>query len=161
MSVNKYKPHVVVLPEDRANLQIANGFLLNPDLNERLIQVLPHVRGWQTVLNKFVDERVPVMRQFPQQSIVLLIDFDQDENRLQFVKQKIPIDLQDRVFVIGVFSEPENLRSSLSKSFEEIGEALAEDCSKNTNDLWAHKLLQHNKDELNRMSASIKQFLFD
>jgi len=62
MSVNKYKPHVVVLPEDRANLQIANGFLLNPDLNERLIQVLPHVRGWQTVLNKFVDERVPVMR---------------------------------------------------------------------------------------------------
>jgi len=80
---------------------------------------------------------------------------------LQFVKQKIPIDLQDRVFVIGVFSEPENLRSSLSKSFEEIGEALAEDCSKNTNDLWAHKLLQHNKDGLNRMSASIKQFLFD
>jgi hypothetical protein len=30
MSANKYKPHVVVLPEDDANRQLANGFLTHP-----------------------------------------------------------------------------------------------------------------------------------
>jgi hypothetical protein len=29
MSVNKYHPHVLVLPEDDANRQLANGFLLD------------------------------------------------------------------------------------------------------------------------------------
>ena len=29
MSVNKYQPHVLVLPEDDANRQLANGFLLD------------------------------------------------------------------------------------------------------------------------------------
>ena len=33
MSVNVYKPHVLVLPEDDADRQIANGFLLDPSLN--------------------------------------------------------------------------------------------------------------------------------
>jgi hypothetical protein len=31
VSVNKYQPHFLVLPEDRANSQVANGFLLNLD----------------------------------------------------------------------------------------------------------------------------------
>ena len=41
MSVNVYKPHVLVLPEDDANREIANGFLLAPSLKLRNIQVLP------------------------------------------------------------------------------------------------------------------------
>jgi hypothetical protein len=28
MSVNEHQPHVLILPEDRANLQLANGFHL-------------------------------------------------------------------------------------------------------------------------------------
>lgn len=35
MSVNKYSPHVLVLPEDKANSEIANGFLLHPFIKER------------------------------------------------------------------------------------------------------------------------------
>jgi hypothetical protein len=30
MAVNRYKPHIYVVPEDDANRQIANGFLLHP-----------------------------------------------------------------------------------------------------------------------------------
>ena len=45
MSVNKYRPHVYVLSEDDANRQIANGFLLHPDLLARNIQALPEVGG--------------------------------------------------------------------------------------------------------------------
>ncbi|MGA2659008.1 MAG: hypothetical protein ABSH34_16015 [Verrucomicrobiota bacterium] len=56
MSVNKYRPHVYVLPEDDANRQLANGFLLHPDLLARNIQVLPEVGGWHEVLDHFKSD---------------------------------------------------------------------------------------------------------
>ena len=40
MSVNKERPHVYVLPEDDANRQLAKGFQLQVDQNERQMQVL-------------------------------------------------------------------------------------------------------------------------
>jgi hypothetical protein len=45
MSVNRYQPHVLVLPEDDANRQMANGFLLDQYLSTRKIQVLEEVDG--------------------------------------------------------------------------------------------------------------------
>jgi hypothetical protein len=161
MSANNYRPHILILPEDNANSEIANGFLLNPDLNERLIQILPFAGGWMPVLNKFVDDHASKMRLFPDRMIVLLIDFDEQENRLAYVETKIPSDLKDRVFVLGVFSAPERLKSDIKKSFEEIGEALATDCSDNTDKLWSHDLLKHNRKELQRMITTVKPFLFN
>jgi len=160
MSINKYQPHILVLPEDRANSEMATGFLLNSKLNERSIQVLPFVRGWKTVVEKFTDDFAPTMRQYSGRTVVLLIDFDEDENRFDYVGQKIPEDLKNRVFVLGVLSEPEKLKNSLRKSFEEIGEALSTECSDNTDALWKHDLLKHNKTELDRMIFSVKPFLF-
>ncbi|KAM3090094.1 hypothetical protein ACKFKG_30775 [Phormidesmis sp. 146-35] len=32
MSIDKYQPHLLVLPEDDANRQVAIGFLLDPSL---------------------------------------------------------------------------------------------------------------------------------
>ncbi len=92
--------------------------------------------------------------------MVLLIDFDDNENRLSYVESHIPDDLKARVFVLGVLSEPENLRTDINKDFEQIGEALAKDCPDNTNELWGHNLLKHNKGELERMASSVKPFLF-
>ncbi len=40
MSVNKFLPHVLVLPEDDADSQLANGFLLNRRCLIQRIQVL-------------------------------------------------------------------------------------------------------------------------
>jgi len=77
-----------------------------------------------------------------------------------YVKKYIPEELKARVFVLGVLSEPENLRRDIKKSYEEIGEALAKDCSDNTNELWEHNLLKHNKAKLDRMASSVKPFLF-
>jgi hypothetical protein len=161
MSVNNYRPHILVLPEDSANSEIANGFLLNPNLNERLIQVLPFARGWMTVLDKFIDDHVSKMRLYPERMIVLLIDFDEDEDRLAYIETKIPSDLKNRVFVLGSFSEPEKLKSEIKKGFEEIGEVLSTDCSDNTDQLWSHDLLKHNRNELERMIINVKPFLFN
>jgi len=55
MSVNVYRRHVMVLPEDDANGDIVNGFLLDPSLNERAIQVLPPAGGWANVFARFKD----------------------------------------------------------------------------------------------------------
>lgn len=161
MSVNKYKPHILVLPEDDANRQIANGFILELNLNSCAIQVLPEARGWEDVVDKFTNDYASTMRQYPHRMIALLIDFDEHEDRLIYVKGQIPDDLKNRVFVLGVLSEPERLRRDINKDFENIGEALAKDCSNNTNELWGHHLLKHNKTELDRMISSVKPFLFN
>ncbi|QLE56691.1 hypothetical protein [Nostoc sp. TCL26-01] len=162
MSVNRYQPCVFVLPEDDANRQIANGFILNLNLNGRAIQVLPPARGWVKVVEKFTEDHIPEMRLYTKRMMVLLIDFDdQQGQRLSYVQSKIPTDLIDRVFVIGVLSEPERLKGDINKSFENIGESLAKDCADNTNELWGHNLLKHNKTELERMVVCVKPFLFN
>ena len=68
--------------------------------------------------------------------------------------------MKDRVFVLGILSEPEELKKKISKTFEEIGECLAEDCPEKKNELWEHELLRHNESELNRIIVSVQSFLF-
>ena len=161
MSINKYKLHIFVLPEDDANREIANGFILNENLNDRAIQVLPPAGGWKKVLEKFTDNYVSTMRQYEERRIVIVIDFDDNyEDRWNYVQTYIPEDLKNRVFVIGSQSEPEELKKDMSTNFEGIGEALAKDCSDNTNIIWNHDLLKHNKTEVARMILSVKPYLF-
>lgn len=160
MSINRYKEHIFVLPEDEANSQIAYGFLLNPNLNSGAIDVLLPAGGWGKVLEEFREVHIPEMLKFTKRIMVLLMDFDQKMERSGYVKSKIPSDLAQRVFVLGVFSEPEELRSDLNLSFEKIGETLAKECAENRNELWGHELLKHNQPELERMISSVKPFLF-
>jgi len=160
MGVNKYRPHIFVLPEDDANRQIANGFLLDPALNERAIQILPAVGGWKRVVDKFRLVHAHEMKRYPERRIVLIIDFDDRLERLRHVRAEIPEQLTDRVFVLGVLSEPERLKTSLNKDFEDIGKSLSQDCSENTRTVWDHSLLKQNEIELERMILSVKPFLF-
>ena len=158
--MNREKEHILVLPEDRANEEIANGFIQISNVNSRTIKIERPAGGWTKVLKKFKEEHIAVMRQYTKSRVVLLIDFDQREDRLSYVNSQIPDDLKERVFVLGVFSNPEILRNDVGKNFEGIGEALANNCSDNTNDLWEHELLKHNKIELDRLIYSVKPFLF-
>ncbi len=160
MSVNKYKPHLLILPEDDANRQIATGFILDINVNKQAIKTESRAKGWLKAIKKLEDNFLE-MQTYPQRRILLLIDFDDKEDRLTLVKGIIPNALTDRVFVISVLSEPEKLKSATQKSYEKIGEALAKDCSDNTYTLWNHPLLQHNKPELDRMKMEVKPFLFD
>ena len=168
MSINRHRLHLLVLPEDNANRQIANGFLLEPNLKSRAIQVLPFASGWGDVIQKFLDDYVPTMRKYPQTMIALLIDFDDKKpdflsykDRLNYIKNKIPDDLKEKVFILGSRTSPEKLRSNMNKSFESIGESISKDCAENTNKTWGHDFLKHNEEELKRMISSVKPFLFD
>ena len=160
MSVNKYRRHVLVLPEDDANRQLANGFLLDPSLLDDRIQVLPEVGGWAKVLDVFRSDCVSGMRNLEHRFVVLLIDFDGEQDRLARAKECIPDDLVDRVFVLGVRTEPEALRKTYPGSYETIGRAMATDCREETGTTWGHELLRHNAGEIDRLRERVRPFLF-
>lgn len=161
MSVNNDKPHVIVLPEDDADRQIANGFLLDPSIKLRNIQVLGPARGWGKVLDRFLDVHVAELRKWPQRHLVLLIDFDGhvDKRTEQFISQ-FPEDVRDRVFLLGTQGEPEDLKKDRGESFENIGKKLAGECYYDETNLWNHQLLAHNAAERARLNAKVKTILF-
>lgn len=121
MSTNKHKPHLYVIPEDRRNEQIANGFAQHPSVTARQIQVVQPAGGWSRVIDTFKAEYVPLMEQNLNTHVVLLIDFDDDpEQRWNYCNSGIPEGLRDRVFVVGPRNTPETLRQSLGKTYEEM-----------------------------------------
>jgi hypothetical protein len=92
--------------------------------------------------------------------MVLLIDFDEREERLSDAKARIPLDLEERVFIIGALGEPEDLKKEFGPSYEAIGMELATDCHKETNEVWGHSLLRHNAAELDRLREHVRPILF-
>jgi hypothetical protein len=157
VSVNKFQPHVFVLPEDDANRQLANGFVLELG---RQIQVLPVAGGWNEVLSRFKSDHTVGMERYSDRYMVLLIDFDGRPNRLAVVKDVIPQNLADRVFVLGTLEQPEALTRAGLGSYETIGSALSRECREGTATIWSHSLLQHNAGEVERLSERVRPILF-
>lgn len=158
MSVNRNRPHVLILPEDDANRQIANGFHLETYSNQ--FQVLAECGGWIKVLHCFERDHVGQMERFPERLMILLIDLDGRNERYQSIKDKIPARIADRIFVLSTLTEPEELKGDLG-SFEQIGRALAKDCREGKNQTWPHRLLQHNAEEVRRLNERVRPILFN
>lgn len=157
MSVNKRQPHVFVLPEDDANRQIATGFLL--ELDQAVftrIQVLEEAGGWVKVLNSFETVHVAAMNRYPDRFMVLLFDFDGHEERRCLAEARVPVNLKERVFILGALSEPEALKRAGLGSYETIGMKLAKDCHAETMTTWKHDLLRHNTEEIGRLSERVR-----
>lgn len=159
MSVNREKPHLIVLPEDDANRSIIVGFMKHV-VNPRAIQILPIADGWKKVLDEFSSNQILEMHKFSKRFMVLLLDFDSKKDRMPYCVKQIPEELRDRVFILGVWSEPEHLKKQLAQHFEDIGESLAKACINDDNKLWQHELLKHNLEEIERMKPQIKPLLF-
>jgi hypothetical protein len=160
--VNAYRPHVLVLPEDDADHAIAYGFQLS--LDQRAggqYKVLPSAGGWLKAIESFLTDHVAYMRAKQNAHFVLLIDFDNDGSRLVYVKGRIPPDVVNRVFVLGVLSNPEQLRASGAGNFEQIGYQLGSECQQRNSVLWNHQLLLHNAGEQNRLYQIVYPILFD
>jgi hypothetical protein len=156
----KYQPHVMVLPEDEANSQLATGFQLRLDpARLRQMQVLPVAGGWIEVLDRFESDHVAEMGHNSNRLMVLLVDFDGNAGRLDQAKRRIPGHLTERVFILGALSEPEELKARLG-TYEAIGSALAQDCREETDTIWGHAPLRHNASELARLNEHVRPILF-
>jgi hypothetical protein len=161
MAVNRYLPHVLLLPEDDANSQIATGFHLQVSpVRQRQMQVLLVAGGWNEVLNLFEAEHAMEMDRCPPRYMILLIDFDGVQNRLEAASARIADHLRDRVFILGALGEPEDLRKAGLGSYETIGRAMAEDCRNGTDTIWGHELLRHNVNEIGRLRQHVLPILF-
>lgn len=157
---NDYPPHVSILPEDDANRQLIVGFLLDPYLSSYRVKVLRVAGGWGKVLERFQANHIAEMRKHENRFMILLIDFDQREDRFAKAKEVVPEDLEKRVFILGAWSEPEELRKAGLGSYETIGQALAKDCREGTDTIWGHPLLRHNVPELDRLRPHAYSILF-
>jgi hypothetical protein len=161
MSVNKFKPHVYIIPEDRADEQIANGFVLHDQVKQRQVQILRCADGWSDVLHRFQNEYIQHLQRHKDGHVIMLVDFDgQFDSRRARFHQVTPEELKSRVFVIGVKQTPELLKQELGKKFEDIGLSLADDCQSNTEILWSHDHLKHNDPDRQRMVQIIRPILF-
>ena len=160
--MNRYKPHVLVIPEDDANRQLVLGFQLHYLVREDLIHVERPARGWTNVRDFFLRDHQPLMRKFPDRFVVLLLDFDGDINRGEEIRGVIDQELQARVFILGALSEPEVLKSSVGEHYDAIGTRLAGDCREEMTEanLWSHQLLRQNQVELQRARQVLSGFLF-
>ncbi len=153
--MNKYQPHVLVLPEDDANRELANGFDVETG-GLAQFKVLRPAGGWQKALELFKSAHVAEMERCADRHMVLLVDFDGVAGRYGQVKEVIPSHLKDRVFVLGVWTEPEDLHQGL----RETGALLAEDCRDGTSKTWGHELLRHNAAEVERLRQFVHPILF-
>lgn len=161
MSVNKYRPHVWVLPEDDANRQLVNGFLLHPELDLTAIQVRPAAGGWHKAVVGVTADYAAELRNYPLRRLILLIDLDdQGMSRTTQIRESFPADLQDRIYLLSTRDEPEALRAAQGQSLEKLGGELAEACARGESRLWDNEHLQHNRPELTRLTAEVKPILF-
>ena len=159
--MNKYQPHVWVIPEDEATRQLADGFVLHHGVSAARIGVAPPAGGWSNVRDTFAREYVPYLRQHPAGHVVMAIDFDgKYVRRRKEFDDAVPHDLSDRVFVIGVRTTPEATRRALKQNFENIGRRLAEDCDGGTTTLWNDEDFKHNEPDRLRLLDVVRPFLF-
>ncbi len=108
------------------------------------------------VLERFKSDHELGMEKFPNRFMVLLVDCDGRNDRLAKVKAVIPDHLTDRVFVLGVWTEPEDLKGD----YEAIGKALAKDCREGTSKMWDDPLLKRNAAEAARLRERVWPILF-
>jgi hypothetical protein len=158
--MNRFIPHVLILPEDDANRQIALGFRLEvTDAGQ--MKILPNAGGWREVLKIFKDDHIPEMERNSFRLMVLVIDFDDRVERVDEVRAVIPSHLTDRVFVLGSKTEPEPLKQVLRcSSYEKVGSLLAADCRDNETVTWSCELLEHNLPEIDRLRVHAHHILF-
>ena len=159
MTVNKHLPHLFVLPEDDANSNIAVGFHKEVD-SIRQMDVLRVAGGWTAVVERFKTDEIAGMDRYPKRYMVLMLDFDRKADRRTKVREAIPDRLADRVFVLGSWSEPEDLKKKKLGTLESIGQTLAMECRDKANTLWQHALIKHNAPEVARIPNDILNILF-
>jgi hypothetical protein len=160
MSVNKYLPHVWVIPEDDADRQLAEGFLLFDAVAVRTVGIRAPAGGWLKVLDVFETEYISLLRRWKDSHVVMLLDFDGHPERREILEARIPEELKPRVFTIGSGENPEVLRQAFQTTLERIGTLLAEECYSENYNRWTHPLLLHNDVDLQRLRLTVRKFVF-
>lgn len=158
-AVNKFKPHLFIVPEDEADERIANGFQLHLEVAGE-VQIMPAAGGWKKVINTILVEYVPILKSNGNAHVIGIIDCDNDSERIAKQLATFPADLRERIFVIGANANPEVFKNAVKMKFEQIGEKLAAECFSDQFELWNHEMLSYAAGEVVRAKNTLRTFLF-
>jgi hypothetical protein len=140
---------------------MVNGFSTLLEINERQFYVYDLARGWERGKETLLKLSKGYMREYPSSYALLIVDFDGNAHRGSEIKNQIPEEVRDRVFVVGVLNEPVNLKNSTGMKFEQLGLQIAEGCKDSNIDFWERQeLLAHNVDEIRRLSKAVRNLFF-
>lgn len=158
MAVNRYKPHVVVLPEDDATRSLVVGF---SDHCSGPIDLKLSQGGWPKVLAEFEHRYVKYLRTYADAHVVMVIDYDDDfASRLTLFQAAMPADVAARVYVLGALTEAETLKNQQALKYGPLGAIMADECRTQLPVLWNCPQLVNNQAELQRLMLQVRPFLF-
>lgn len=159
MSVNKYQPYLHIYVEDAANSELATGFLLGQGAIPRQVQIQPPSGGWENVVEAVGQAG---LQKNDNKHLLLLLDFDERSDRRELIAQRVGNmagPAAERIFVFGVWSEPEKLKAALGHlSCEGIGKRCATECNDTPDTIWSHELVKHNESERKRLQPLLASF---
>jgi hypothetical protein len=152
--------------EDQANLNLLNGFVNYWGISDSAVLITPTCNGGKKVWKKFEREYISSMNEYPERLILMLLDFDESVDnfnrtpiKFQKAQETIPPSLKDRVFILGSWKEPEDLKRSLQKKYEEIGSDIAKECvdgkGSSNSSIWNNEFLRYNIPEIQRMKQKL------
>jgi hypothetical protein len=102
------------------------------------------------------------MREYPNLYAVLIVDFDGNAHRGSEIKHQVPEEVRDRVLVVAVLNEPENLRNSTGMKSEQLGRKIPGGCKDSNIDFrQKQELLAHNADEIRRLPEAVRDLFFN
>jgi 5S rRNA maturation endonuclease (ribonuclease M5) len=158
--MNKYKKHLLILSEDDAYKDIANGFFIKYPLVNKKIE--ESAGGWENLIHLFKNEYEEGIRKNQNRHVLLLLDLDNHSERLELIyNEYLSSDIREQVFVLCCKDESERLKKNLGHgTFETIGKKLAESCLNNTftvqDNPWLCEELKHNQKELKRLAELLQ-----
>ena len=165
MAVNNYDRHLLIIPEDDAYRDIANGFVGHFAVADKKIRVEKPAGGWLKLRQSFTQDHEKGLRQYPKRHVLMLLDLDGSPNRAQEFTNAISKDIRERVFLLCCRNEAENVKKELGYGhFEPIGQQMAQSCYDNARDApespWTCGQLRQNEGELRRLAEAVCSFLF-
>ncbi len=165
---NKYADELLVIAEDYATMQIAQGFAESQGVDVRRVRVLPCRSGWQDVAVGMRNVRLDL---YLKRHCLAVVDFDGcGEQRRRTFRQLLEENgvALERAYVMGPASNAEKMRRTLMergyavRHLSDVGRSLARACFQSQPfELLRSEELAHNAGELQRLCAAVKSFAME
>lgn len=141
------KPYLIVLFEDGAYQDFFNGFRSHIRVT-RQIHAKPVLKGVEKIKHEISDEKsitLKEMKKYEAAILLVLIDSDKRESRVQDMMERVPDFIRDRIFIISSAKNAEKTNSFFGGGKKEkLGWKLAESCINGACELWREDPLAHN-----------------
>lgn len=151
----------MIVPEDQKNNDLINGFINGSRFDVRQIQVMPIAGGWSKAADSVETLN---LAERANRHVLLVIDFDDNlEKRRKEIDKRLTKFLDEaqrkRVYLLDTRNIPEDFRSALHMSAEQVGAKLSLECEDPQSHFWQGALFEHNFDERTRLIAEVLPLL--